>query len=45
MQVLLQLIAHLNKGSKKAIICTHYDHMLVLLKKVFKETGIGCFQY
>ena len=27
------------------IVCSHYAHMLLLLKKFFKEIGVACFMY
>jgi len=45
MPILLQIFKNLKRNSNKTIICTHYAHMLVLLKKIFKETGVACFMY
>lgn len=45
MHALHQIVESLQKSSKKTIICSHYPHMLVLLKKYFKETGVACFMY
>lgn len=43
--VLQQILKNFKRTSNKTIICTHYAHMLVLLKKIFKETGVACFMY
>ena len=44
-QMLDQLIENLRSGSGKIIVCSHYPHMIVLLKKYFKDSGVACFMY
>jgi len=43
--ILQQMLSNFKRTSNKTIICTHYAHMLVLLKKIFKETGMACFTH